>query len=102
MARPKRKADDVLGERSLAEPFDVCIIGSGAGGGSAAHVLTAAGKTVLVLETGGNPVPGLDDPEPLPLPLHRNDDLKYSVPNYISHDPFLQPRTFPAAAPSLR
>src|SRR5438477_64162 len=42
MARRKREADDVLGESSLTEPFDVCIIGSGAGGGSAAHVLTAA------------------------------------------------------------
>src|SRR6184192_651836 len=79
MARRKREADDVLGEPSLTEPFDVCIIGSGAGGGSAAHVLTAAGKTVLVLETGDNPFPGLDDPKPLPFPLHSNDELKYSV-----------------------
>src|SRR5439155_1225870 len=96
MARRKREADDVLGESSLTEPFDVCIIGSGAGGGSAAHVLTAAGKTVLVLETGDNPFPGLDDPKPLPFPLHSNDELKYSVRNYISQDPFLEPRTFTA------
>src|SRR5437867_4004275 len=96
MARRKREADDVLGEPSLTEPFDVCIIGSGAGGGSAAHVLTAAGKTVLVLETGGNPFPGLDDPKPLPFPLHSNDELKYSVRNFIFQDPFLEPRTFRA------
>src|SRR5881296_3652299 len=101
MARRKREADDVLGEPSLTEPFDVCIIGSGAGGGSAAHVLTAAGKTVLVLETGDNPFPGLDDPKPLPFPLHSNDELKYSVRNYIFQDPFLEPRTFRGDATSL-
>src|SRR2546422_8278593 len=92
MARRKREADDVLGEPSLTEPFDVCIIGSGAGGGSAAHVLAAAGKTVLVLETGDNPFPGLDDPKPLPFPLHSNDELKYSVRNFVFQDPFLEPR----------
>src|SRR5205809_4000702 len=94
MARWKREPDDVLGERSLTEPFDVCIIGSGAGGGSAARVLTAAGKTVLVLETGDNPFPGLDDPKALPFPLHSNDELKYSVRNFVQQDPFLEPRTF--------
>src|SRR5262249_31095203 len=86
--------DDVLGNASLGEPFDFCIIGSGAGGGTAAHVLTAAGKSVLVLEAGGNPFPGLDQSAPLPFPLHSNDELKYSVRNFINQDPFLEPRTF--------
>ena len=90
MARHRR---DVLGNRGLAR-FDFCIIGSGAGGGTAAHVLTAAGKNVLVLEAGPNPFPGLDDPSGLPLPLHSNDELKYSIRNFVGQDGFLEPRTF--------
>ena len=82
----------MLGNRSL-ERFDFCIIGSGAGGGTAAHVLAAAGKSVLVLEAGGNAFPGLDRRH-LPFPLHSNDELKYSVRNYIQQDGFLEPRTF--------
>jgi choline dehydrogenase-like flavoprotein len=33
--------------------YDVCIVGSGAGGAMTAHALTRAGATVVVLEAGG-------------------------------------------------
>ncbi|MGH7472186.1 MAG: FAD-dependent monooxygenase, partial [Longimicrobiales bacterium] len=32
--------------------YDVCIIGSGAGGGMAAYILTRAGANVALLEAG--------------------------------------------------
>ncbi|MEP6573928.1 MAG: GMC family oxidoreductase [Gemmatimonadota bacterium] len=34
------------------DPYDVCIVGSGAGGGMAAYILTKAGARVLMLEAG--------------------------------------------------
>ncbi|MCI0432745.1 MAG: GMC family oxidoreductase [Gemmatimonadetes bacterium] len=34
------------------ETYDICIVGSGAGGGMAAHVLTRAGARVCMLEAG--------------------------------------------------
>ncbi|HXK25899.1 MAG TPA: GMC family oxidoreductase [Myxococcota bacterium] len=94
---------DVLGNRALTR-FDFCVIGSGAGGGTAAFALTEAGKTVLVLEAGHNPFPGLDRPGPLRNTLHGNDELKYGLRNYLQPQGLLEPRTFrtdPTATASL-
>src|SRR5713226_5322107 len=85
-------SDDVLGSLSLTEPFDFCIIGSGAGGGTAAHVLTAAGKSVLVLEAGGNPFPGLDQSAPLPFPQPRTFRTDTTGPGDLKSDVNLLPK----------
>jgi choline dehydrogenase-like flavoprotein len=58
--------------RSLAqEPeYDVCIVGSGAGGGMAAYVLTQAGARVVMLEAGGE--------------WYASKDAKMLYPDYLS------------------
>jgi choline dehydrogenase-like flavoprotein len=93
MGRDRRPISDLLGNRSL-EHFDVCVVGSGAGGGTAAHVLAAAGWKVLVLEAGHNPYPDLDRPDGLPTTLHSNDELKYEVRDWLDPLGLLEPRTF--------
>ncbi|MGH9307252.1 MAG: GMC family oxidoreductase [Acidimicrobiales bacterium] len=65
-------------------PFDVVIVGSGAGGGIAAFVLANAGARVLVLEKG-----------PWATPADFGDDeLRCGDRNLIDEDPLIEPRTF--------
>lgn len=40
--------------KSSSEPYDVIIVGSGAGGGMASKILSEAGLTVAVIEAGGD------------------------------------------------
>lgn len=46
----------------MAEPYDVIIVGSGAGGGMSAYHLTRSGLKVLMLEAGRNYDPATETP----------------------------------------
>jgi choline dehydrogenase-like flavoprotein len=69
---------------SNPEPFDVVIVGSGAGGGIAAYVLAEAGARVLVLEKG----PWLTKDN------FGDDELRFGDRSFINEDPLIEPRTF--------
>ena len=66
------------------EPFDVVIVGSGAGGGISAYVLAKAGARVCVLEKG----PWLTTAD------YGDDELRFGDRNLIEQDPLIEPRTF--------
>jgi choline dehydrogenase-like flavoprotein len=55
---------------SQLKTYDVCIVGSGAGGGMAAYALTKSGANVIMLEAGGE--------------WYASRDSKMMVPNYAS------------------
>jgi choline dehydrogenase-like flavoprotein len=83
----------VYGNTSLSQ-FDAIVIGSGAGGGPVAYVLTKAGMKVLVLEAGPCHLDFLDDPSQPPLPRFSNDELKTERRNFIETDDRIDPRTW--------
>jgi choline dehydrogenase-like flavoprotein len=61
----------------MPSPYDVIIIGSGAGGGTLAHRLAPTGKRILLLERGGY----------LPRePQNWNTDEVFVRNRYVSHD----------------
>ena len=66
------------------DPFDVLIVGSGAGGGIAAYVLAKAGARVCVLEKG----PWLHGKN------YGDDELRFGDRRFFDQDPLIEPRTF--------
>ena len=76
-----------------ARDFDVVVIGSGPAGSTAAEVLTAAGRSVLILEKGQNHLLALDAPFD-PLGHISNDELKFVQRHFLGPDPLLEPRTY--------
>jgi gluconate 2-dehydrogenase alpha chain len=81
-----------VGNTSLTR-FDVLIIGSGAGGSAVAHLLTKAGKKVLILEAGSNHFKGLDGSTALSTNF-ANDELKFGNRRLLWPDGRLEPRSW--------
>jgi choline dehydrogenase-like flavoprotein len=77
----------------VTRDFDVIIIGSGPGGSTAADVLTAAGRSVVVFERGRNRLVELEPPYNL-ITDYSNDEIKFMVRHFLGPDPWLDPRTF--------
>jgi choline dehydrogenase-like flavoprotein len=75
--------------------FDVCIIGSGAGGGTAAKVLTEGGLNVIMLEAGPRLRPETDFKEHVwPYELaHRGADIGGRA-RFELNDEFMAPNGF--------
>jgi len=72
---------------------DVVVVGTGPGGATAAHVLTEAGRSVIMLEKGRNHLLALDAPYG-PLGHVSNDELKFTRRHFLGPDPLLEPRTY--------
>ena len=73
--------------------FDAIIIGSGPGGATAAEILTAAGKSVCILEKGRNHLLALDAPF-AGLGRMSNDEIKFGRRHFLGPDPLLEPKTY--------
>jgi choline dehydrogenase-like flavoprotein len=76
----------------MASRGHVVVIGSGAGGSTAAWVLAEAGFDVTVLEKGKNYFRGLGDPDGLSLPVFGGDEIR-DVRGFPGMDTFAEPRS---------
>jgi choline dehydrogenase-like flavoprotein len=82
-----------VGNAGLTQ-FDALVIGSGAGGGAITHILAKSGLKVLVLEGGPNWFSGLDDANNQPVAMYSNDELKFTIRNFIAPKILVDPRTY--------
>ena len=76
-----------------ARDFDVVVVGSGPAGSTVADVMSAAGRSVLVLEKGVNHLLSLDAPY-ASLGHLSNDEIKFLRRHFLGPDPLAEPRTF--------
>jgi choline dehydrogenase-like flavoprotein len=72
---------------------DAVVVGSGPSGSAVAHLLTAHGWRVVVLEKGANHLLELEAPFG-PLGHSANDELKALHRHLLGPDPLVEPRTF--------
>src|SRR5947208_10243811 len=73
--------------------FDVVVVGSGPAGSTVADVLSAAGRSVVVLEKGANHLLSLEAPY-ASLGHLSNDEIKFMRRHFLGPDPITEPRTF--------
>jgi gluconate 2-dehydrogenase alpha chain len=83
----------IYGNTSI-ETFDTIVIGSGAGGGPVAFVLTANGQKVLVIEAGPCFLDNIDDPTQDIVARFSNDELKIERRDFMLQHDNVEPRTW--------
>jgi choline dehydrogenase-like flavoprotein len=72
---------------------DAVVVGSGPAGSAVAETLTAAGRSVIVLEKGRNHLLELQPPYG-PIGHFSNDEVKCMLRHFLGPDPLVEPRTF--------
>src|SRR5205807_7153140 len=78
--------------RRVAAQMKAIVVGSGAGGSTAAMVLAHRGWHVVIFEKGPDYVGDLRDPTP--HSLFSNDELKSQFRGFEDPDPIAEPRTY--------
>src|SRR5262249_60703697 len=97
---PARDTPTAFSGAAMSLDFDVIVIGSGAGGGTAAYGCALAGKRVLLVERGGRPAtgPGVHDERATLIEKRPYDDRTVRI-NRVPRRPLAGGRLRGAARP---